>query len=150
MQNAPSEAKQRLEVEPNPDDRFYVIGITNRYRLEGSPDPVMQFQDATLRHSEALVRDGLRIPDVVQVSVEIYSLSFTHRDLFEKYGAKTTGGIETDYYMSLYFVGESAMQQFIRHGIALPPTLGTVRRNELPERRGSPVPLGSRIWERAL
>lgn len=105
----------------------------------------MEFQEATLRHGEDLLRAGA---DIVKVPVEIDSLSFTHRDEFAKYGAMGTPVIDDVHHMSLYFFGESALRLFRKHAINTLTIIREIRRSELPERRGSPVPLGSHAWER--
>jgi len=133
-------------------DLFHVIGITNRHHLEGMPDPVIEFFERATAHGEELVlKEGLRPPAVVRIDVEIYSLSFTHKDEFPRYGAISPPmQVGTDeIYMRLYFLSDSAVEHAKRLGVHLPPILGTIRRDELPVRRGTQAKPGAHFWERA-
>jgi hypothetical protein len=133
-----------------PDDKFYVVAITNQHHLAGLPDPVTEFIEKTSAHTEELAREGLQSPAAVQIPVEVYSLSSNHKGLFERYGVvnrpMTSGADEM--VMRLYFFSENAKEMARQRGVNLPPIVKEITRRDLPEQRGNPVPLGQHVWIR--
>jgi len=129
-----------MNREPSPNDGFSVIGVTNDddYR-RGSSDLVSAFADTISRRDFQLTSAGIRVPDLVQVPVEIYSLSFTHYHLFAKYGSTTRIGLDATHYIRLYFLSDSVLAFASHYALNLPPILMRIRRAELPQERTAVV-----------
>jgi hypothetical protein len=135
----------------HPDDNFHVVAISNHDHLAGKPDPVAVFFEAAIKHGEDLVSQGFRRPEVIQIPIEVYSLSFTHKDDFPKYGVVNeppNSGIDL-MYMSIYFFSDQAFAMAQSLGVRLPRVVKTITRKELPEQKGSQAPLGAKFWDRA-
>ncbi len=143
--------EQPATTAEHPDDVFHVIAVSNHDHLAGKADPVIAFFDAALEHGERLVAEGLRWPAAIPIPVEIYSLSFSHKEQFPKYGVRNEppqSGLDL-MYTSLYFFSDETLSFARRLGIALPEVRKTITRKELPAAKGSPAAAGNKFWDRA-
>jgi hypothetical protein len=132
-------------------DVFHVIAISNHDNLLGKEDPIMEFFDKAQEHGESLIAEGLKWPAVVPVPIEIYSLSFTYKGQFPKFGAANEppqSGTDLQY-MRLYFLSDETLSFAKRLGVALPEVKKTITRPELPAEKGSPAAAGNKFWDRA-
>jgi hypothetical protein len=135
----------------SPDDVFRVIAISNHDHLADKEDPVEAFFTTAIEYGERLVAEGLRWPAVIPIPIEVYSLSFSHKDEFPKYGVTNEpprSGTDLQY-MRLYFFSDEAFSFAKRLGVTLPEIRKTITRKELPKAKGAPASAGNKFWDRA-